>query len=356
MSCQDKATHKCDITDFIELDSKSKTIEYQHIQIINNKFNSTINHDTTNVSIFKLDKDKIGFQILKNDYEWFYNSEDIIEFNHLNKTKSIEKLNEIDDFPLWNNNLLSMLDTLTKKKCEIISINNIPFQYFFKKTISKSHIDSNKTLIKESQYTFPKLGFKNLSLKEIIIREKDTLQIRNHFLENINFQSKNDFESIVNRVNNNPYQIMNVDENLPFGKEAIREGHELSKIEFIDIDQNKIQIANKTKKYSLVIFSFIGCTPCEIAINQLKEDQFGLKHKVNLYYSSFQNKNTAVKKYLEDKSIFKNAFSKESNMIKEFRLPISPTFVLIDSNGKIIKIIEGFDNSVLMTLNKIIDT
>lgn len=356
LSCQNLQGQNCDLTSFNELYSKTKIIEYQHIKIFDNKFNSTITYDTFNVTIFKLGNEKVGFQILSKEHEWFYDSNELIELNHINKTKSIETINDLVGFPHWDKNLLSMLDTLSKKKCELKSIDNVLYQYYSSRLVSRSSVDSNKLLINHLEYTFTKLDFGNFLHKETIIRDNDTLQIQNHFFKNISFQSKKSFKSIEKRIKNTSYQLLEDDEALPFGKEAIQEGDEISRKEFNDIENNSIQIISNEKKYSLIIFSFIGCSPCEMALNQLKEDKLGLKNKVDLYYSSFQNENNAVRKYLENKEIFQHAFAKESNMINEFRLPVSPTFVLIDSNGKIRKIIEGFDNSVLTTLNEIINT
>lgn len=354
LNCQNQQLQNCDLTGFNEIYSKAKIIEYQHIRIFDNKFNSTFTYDTSYVTIFNLDDNKVGFQILNKGHEWFYNSIELIGLNHIDKTKSIETIDNVVDFSLWDKNLLSMFDTLYKKKCELKSIDNALYLHFSNRLVSTSSIDSNKILINELEYTFPKLGFDNFLHKEIIIRANDTLQIQKHFFKNISFQSKKSYESIEKSISNNSYKILEDNESLPFGKEPIREGNELTKKEFNDIENNSIQIISNERKYSLIIFSFIGCSPCEIALNQLKEDKLGLRNKVNLYYSSFQNENNAVKKYLENKKIFQNAFAMESNMINEFRLPVSPTFVLIDSNGKIRKIIEGFDDSVLITLNEII--
>jgi len=351
LSCQNQ---NCDLTSFDEMISKAKVIEYQHIKIFDNKFNSSIFYDTSNVTIFKFDEYNLGFQIQKNQYEWFYNSNELIELNHLNKTKSIDSLKSINDSQLWNKNLLSMLDTLSTKNCDSKLIDNTLYQHFSNKLTSTSKIDSNKILINELEYIYPKYGFDHFFHKELIIRDGDTLQIQTHFLKNINFHSTKSYEVIQNSITHNSYKILDNEEDLPFGRKPIREGDYLAKKVFFDIENQKTQIVNDGKEYTLVIFSFIGCTPCEIALRHLKEDEMGLKNEINLYYSSFQNNNSAVKKYLEDKNIFQNAFAIESNMIDEFRLPVSPTFVLIDSNGRIKKIIEGFDDTVLTTLNEMI--
>ena len=184
LSCQNQQRQNCDLTGFNELNSKTKIIEYQHIKIFDNKFNSTITYDTFNVTIFNLDDEKVGFQILSKEHEWFYNSNELIELNHINETKSIEPIDDIVDFPHWDKNLLSMLDTLSKKKCELKSIDNALYQHFSNRLVSRSSIDSNKILINELEYSFPKLAFDNFLHKEIIIRANDTLQIQNHFRPN----------------------------------------------------------------------------------------------------------------------------------------------------------------------------
>lgn len=346
----------CDLTRFYELNSKAKTIEYQHIRGFDNKFNSTFTHDTSYITIFKLEDGKTGFQILNKGYEWFYNSVEFITLNHVDKTKSIETTDAVSDFPLWDKNLLNMFDSLSNKKCTLKPLDNVLYQHFSNQLVSISKVDTGKVLINEFEYLFPKFGLDNCSHREIIIRDGDTLQVQNHFYQHINFQSPKVYTTIHENISKNQYKVMEDDEYLPWGKKPIQEGDELGRAAFNDIENNTIPIIGKEKKDALIIFSFIGCTPCEIALNQLKEDKLGLKNKVNLYYSSFQNNNAAIKKYLENKKIFQNAFAMESNMIIEFRLPVSPTFVLIDPNGKVKKIIEGFDDSVFNTLNEAVET
>ena len=356
LSCQNQQSQNCDLGNFVELKSKAEIVKYEHIKSFENKFNSSFYHDTSDVSIFQLDGKQVGFHIKSKEYEWIYNSNKLIELNHSNKTKSIDSLIKISDSPLWDKNLLSMLDTLSSKKCDSKIVHKTPYLNFSNEFISTSKIDSNLILINELEYTFPKIDNDHLSHKEIIIRGSDTLQIQNHFFKNIRYDLKNDNEAVKIGEIHPSYKILKSNEDLPFGKESIKEGEKLVKKIFKDIENNSIKIVNSEKKHTLIVFSFIGCTPCEIALKQLKEDKMEIVNEVDLYYSSFQNSNSAVKKYLENKGIFHNAFGIESKMIDEFRLPVGPTFVLIDSNGRIKKIIEGFDDSVLNTLSEIINT
>lgn len=108
LSCQNQLNQNCDLTGFNELNSKAKIIEYQHIRIFDNKFNSTFTYDTSYVAIFNLADDKVGFQILNKGHEWFYNSIELIGLNHIDKTKSIETIDDVVDFSLWDKNLLSI--------------------------------------------------------------------------------------------------------------------------------------------------------------------------------------------------------------------------------------------------------
>ncbi|MEM6377436.1 MAG: hypothetical protein AAF705_04430, partial [Bacteroidota bacterium] len=285
-----------------------------------------------------------------------YDSKELIKLNHAAKNRSTETLDNVVESPLTDKNLYSIMDTLSGRTCELKSIDKDLHLHFANQIYSNSKVDSTAILIKAFEYTFPKKNANSFFHKQVTIRANDTLQIQNHFFNNINFQSQKNYDSIKKRISNIAYHSLEKNLDLPFGKAPVREGYKLEKLEFEDIDNNNIQIVNAKHQYTLVIFSFIGCTPCEIALNRLENDEFGLRNKLNLYYSSFQNNNVAIKKYLEHKKIFQNAFAIESNMIEEFRLPTAPTFVLIDSNGKILKIIEGFDDLVFPTLYKLIKT
>jgi thioredoxin-related protein len=217
---------------------------------------------------------------------------------------------------------------------------------------AKSHVDTNKVVVNKFQYTFPQNTLKGIEFREIITRDLDTLQIQKHEFRNIENKPKESLANLMNRFNKNQYVMEVKDESLPFGAPPIKEGEILSQVFFNDIEGVKVSLVNED--YSLVMFSFIGCTACEIALADLKKNHQLLMDRINIYYSSFQNNNSSLKKYLEDKPFFKNSFGRESNMIADFRLADAPTFVIINSKGIVEKIIAGYEETVFHEIENII--
>ena len=351
VSCINNAFQPCNLNWFSDEYETNAIVAYRHISKVDNRFNSTVQDDTTYVTLFSMDNTMTGFQMMRKDFEWIYDGRNIIELNHRDKTKSIEPLSDPGEISLWNKNLLSIIDSLTGKFCEVKYLHNIQMQYHVEFYSSNSKVDSTEIVHTTFEYFIPRKNIDSLSHKQIVVRADDTLQIQHHYYDQIRFISKKNLDSIANQVGNNDYADSGNEATLPFGKAPVREGDSLQATAFPDIHKNTIQILPQEKEYALVIFSFIGCTPCEIALHQLEEDKYGIRTKANLYYSSFQDNNEAIQKYLKDKPIFDHAFAKESQMIDVFRLPVAPTFVLIDSKGKIIKVIEGYDQSVLKSIS-----
>ena len=348
MGCENQE-HHCEFTALNQFSSLEKHVEYQYIRDYDYRFNNTTYSDTSNVRIIKTGEGEIQLHIFTKgqEEELLYKSNKLITLNHFNRSKTVEEIKNTDELVIGDVHLLGIVDILLQNSCDIKPIPQSTDLHLLLQDISMSKVDTNELVITETEYIFPKNNINTITLLEKTIKGTDTLSINHHYLTDIRIQGAEVFQSINHRFEINSYPLIETNDDLPFGKKAIREGAKLTKKAYTDIEGNSIQLLGHNNRYSIILFSFIGCAPCEIAIQQLIEDQEELLGKVNLYYSSFQNTNASLRPYLENKEIFKNAFGKESKMIDEFRLPVSPTFVIIDQGGRIKHIIEGFDNTVL---------
>ena len=354
-SCRSDHVASGKLVSQIEKLEQAQVIQYSHIKSIENRFNFSSINDTLDVSIFNNQENEPAFHIASSRYDWLYDSKELTELDHEKRVKSVELFEDVNDFEIWDKNILQLVDSLSQCTYKLISINNDQFHHCSQYYQYRSKVDSNETVFNELMYTLPEEGIDALFHTEVIIREGDTLQVQHHTLSDIKLNTTIGYDSIKARIGNLGYELYIPSSDSPFGEEAIKEGERLELMEFEDVNNNKISIVHGDRDYALIVFSFIGCTPCEKALRQLQNHESGLRSKVDLYYSSFQNDNKAIKNYLKDKHMFRNAFAKESHMIQEFRLPVSPSFVLIDSTGKIVKIFEGYDGSEFKELNLLLD-
>lgn len=357
--CDHNKSENCDLLLFHKQVANAEVIEYEHLQAIDNRFNSSFRFDTSIVRVFKFAQDSFSFHILKQDSEWLYNNENLVYLNHLDSSKteesiSFDEMRHSDQYPIWQNNLLSAIDSIESHSCRLSNSKKDPVYSIDFENQSKSKSGDEEIVRWKYQYSIPEVYNNSFKHKAITIKGMDTLQIQFHTYHRINNNPQSKLYQLSERFKNNNYPLENGNDDLPFGSEPISTGARIVKDNYIDINGNQISIVSTEKEYSILMFSVIGCGFSESALYDLKIDEYELKSHANLYYSSFQNNNVAIQNYIEDKPYFKNAFAMESNMIMDFRLPVSPTFVVINGHGVITKIVEGYDETVLKELHDLI--
>lgn len=119
-------------------------------------------------------------------------------------------------------------------------------------------------------------------------------------------------------------------------------GSKLSNAVFIDMHGNESNIYGKQGKRTVVMSSFIGCGGCEYAMKKMKENNYNVKEDVDFVYYSFKDESTAINTYLKKKGFKGLGFGKESNMNEQLRAHAFPTFYIIDENGIVTDIYEGY--------------
>ena len=78
----------------------------------------------------------------------------------------------------------------------------------------------------------------------------------------------------------------------------------------------------------------------------MKKEGYKIKEGLNFYYSSPLDKSSTLQSYLQKKEFPFGAFSEESQMNEDFSVYSFPTFVLIDSEGVVSKVVSGYGEEV----------
>jgi len=205
------------------------------------------------------------------------------------------------------------------------------------------------TVTYQKYYFIDKESYQVTRIKEITLLVNDTLQLTDQQFNNFVFGVNN--SSYIERLRSLQYKKILAENEFPeLEINPIKVGQNLKQISYFDINEEEIQIFGQKNGPSLILFSFIGCAPCEKALKDLKLYFPKFKNDVTVFYSSFQNNNVALKKYLCKKEIPFVAFGQESNMILDFQTYFSPTFVFINSAGFVTDVLEGYDSEVNVKL------
>lgn len=121
-------------------------------------------------------------------------------------------------------------------------------------------------------------------------------------------------------------------------------GTSLKKLDFKDLENNPFNTHDiiGRKKYTLIEFWGTWCGPCRKLTPSIKKASIDYASKLSIISVAVDNNKTAVKDYvLKNEMNWKNAYLsyKEKNKdltFNEFEIQYFPTFILLDSKGKIL--------------------
>ncbi len=330
------------------------TIHYNYRRETNNIFNETRMTDSVSVAYYRLGESQHGFGLhaRAGDQEYFYNGFQLKLVNHIDKAiisidRSVIKAdpNYFDGFSFFSTNPLIIRDLLEYDTTYTLLLEEKTCFVFKQETQQPSHTDSSKIVRYQNSFVVSPVSYELKHIKNIVIRDEDTLQIVDHYFSDFVYGDVDEVFPTIDPVIENDYaKVMEEDEEFVFS--PIKVGERLSKSIYTDSNQNQVAIYGADDKSCLIMFSFIGCTPCEVALKDFNDVNYNFTKDVNFYYSSFQNPGSTLKRYLEKKNFPNTAFGKESNMIEAFSLYTAPSFVFFDSSGTILKVIEGYNEGV----------
>jgi len=343
---------------------ESSSISYNYKSITDNRFNETTYLDSAAITYYKLDFSLHGFGLhaLSKNEEYFFDGYNFEKIKPIDKIRVKYNKDEIKNDSAYFYNLsffasnpMSIKDHLEFDTITKMMIENKHY-YLYKNEeqhISKS--DSSE-IVKYQKIFYSEVASGNIQqIQDLTIRNDETLQVIDHYFTDYIYKTE---PSSVPRFDPNDdlkYKTITEEEEYEaFSYTPIKAGETLARKTYTDIEEKEVSIYGEQQKTSLIMFSFIGCAPCEVALRDFKDSGYWFTDEVDLFYSSFQNTGPSLKKYLAKKEFPFKAFGKESEMIQDFSLYHAPSFVFIDSNGKVLKVVEGYDEEVKKTLFDII--
>jgi len=326
-------------------------ISYDYLTKTDNYFNSTFIVDSGSVIRFSSagGLHKFGFCVKQKQVAYLFDGIHFSKYKHDEKVKVVYDEGEIqsdenyfDNFGFWAQSPFQLADMEGLVKLEDKFVEGRKCHVFLKETKVPSLVDT--TLIDTNQkfWFINKESHEVSMIRNIIILENDTLQKMEHMF--LNFSFGQDEKNAIKGLEDLNYEVVLAENEYPeLEITPIKIGQKVKNNKYVNIHDEETIIYGEDGKSSLIVFGLIGCGNCEFGIKDLLTIYPNLKKDINVFYTSFQNKNFAVEKYIQRKKLPIVAFGAESNMIVDFQLYTSPTYLFIDKNGFVTEILEGFD-------------
>lgn len=326
-------------------------ISYDYLTKTDNYFNSTFTVDSGSVIRFQSEGGlhKFGFCVKQKQVTYLFDGIHFSKYKHEEKVKVVFDEGEIqsnesyfENFIFWSQSPFQLGNMEGLVKLEDKFVDGRKCHVFLKETKEPSFVDT--TLVDTSQkfWFIDKESHEVSMIRNIIIVENDTLQKMEHMFRNFSFG--HDETNAIKELEDLNYDVVLAENEYPALEiTPIRIGQKVKSNKYVNIHGEETIIYGEDGKSSLIVFGLIGCGNCELGIKDLLMNYPNLKKNINVFYTSFQNKNFAVEKYIQKKKLPFVAFGAESNMIIDFQLYNSPTYLFIDKNGFVTEILEGFD-------------
>jgi hypothetical protein len=329
-------------------------ISYDYLTKTDNYFNSTFNVDSGSLTRFRSagGLHKFGFCVKQKQVAYLFDGIHFSKYKHEEKVKVVFDEGEIqndesyfDNFIFWSQSPFQLANIEGLVKLEDKFLEGRKCHVYLMETIGPSLVDS--TLISTIQkFWFIDKEFLEVSMiRNIIILENDTLQKMEQMFSNFSFG--HDETNALKELEDLNYDVVLAKNEYPeLEITPIRIGQKVKSNKYVNIQNEETIIYGEDGKSTLIVFGLIGCGACELAIKDLLMIYPNLKKDIIVFYSSFQNKNFAVEKYIQRKKLPFVAFGAESNMIVDFQWYNSPSFIFIDEKGFVTYIEEGYNQEV----------
>ncbi|WP_158275335.1 TlpA disulfide reductase family protein [Pedobacter sp. HMWF019] len=124
-----------------------------------------------------------------------------------------------------------------------------------------------------------------------------------------------------------------------------------------DTDDKKTSLSEFKGKIVLLDFFFVGCIPCIQSLATLDNLQNKYKNKAFVILSlSTRDSKKLVKEFKESQHIKNRMYPNGGDVANLYFAKGAPTFYLIDREGKISTVVEGYTDSFEKKMSGIIDT
>jgi thioredoxin-related protein len=364
LACSTADTPESVLNDAKDKLANASVISYEYRIETNNLFNETRYVDSAKVDFYRISDSQHGFglHVRMSQDDYIYDGFELLMLEH-DKSRNVQydpQEFESDPeyfsrFTFFANNPMMISNDHEFVAIHDTLVNDQACFGYLEEITRMSNSDTTMMVRYQKWFFIEKEKGDIIQITDITIRERDTLQVVDCFFTDFTYKEEMlAFPKMDPKYERGYIKVIEENADEEFTYVPIREGEKLSKSMYIDVDGKEISLFGKDDKSCLIMFSFIGCAPCETALKDFKEANYDFSEEINFYYSSFQNESTVLKHYLHKKEFPNAAFGKESQMIEEFSLYHAPSFVLIDSNGVIQKVMEGYDEEVKRTLLEIL--
>lgn len=176
---------------------------------------------------------------------------------------------------------------------------------------------------------------------------RDTSQVIDYYFSDYAFSDEYHAFGASDRPKSLAYREVNkADDKKERNSGLIRPGSQLYRADYTNIDGEEQLIYGKANRKTMLMFGFIGCSQCAYALREMKKKSFAVRNNVDLVYSSPVDDASRLRSYLNKKEFPFTSFGKGSLMNDNFRVAGFPTFVLIDEEGIVERVIGGYDEEV----------
>jgi len=340
--------------------NSNSTIQYNFRSIVDTRVNDTHYSMQGEVIYSKLTDSNIGFggYVEMQDFRYICDGMSFISVDDKDSIVIMYDPEEIKrDTGFWEGTVLSpnpfyAVKEIKNQNAQDTSINGISCSLYNSLNVKKSVIDTNQTVYYHRSIALDKELAIIKTIRDVTIRDGDTLQIMTHYYENIELKVDIfNFNIYANQIPSNFKYITQDDYISDIHSHTINEGVQLQKTKYQDLNGKEINLASGRNK-TLLMFSFIGCGACEIALKEIESLNYKFKENINFVYASSRDDSKRLKKYLNKKDFSKPAIAQESYINDEFNIFFYPTFVLINESGKVEEISDGYDKDYILNLMK----
>jgi len=318
-----------------------------------NRFASSTNRDTAAITYGKLADSELGFglYVVKKNKEILYDGEDRLDIDHV-KRKVVRTTaadigrptDYLDNLTFFHNDPkdLPAAEELTRISDTVI---NGKREYLYAVTgFNPTTYDAGKQVNTTRQYFVDPEGKVVTRIRKSTHIENDTVQIIDYFFSDFTFTEEVFDFNMVDVPPPTDYRELTDAEN---DKERlaglVKAGDQLFRSDYTDVNNEEQFLYGKAHGKTVVMFSFIGCGGCEYALREMKKKNFALKDGIDLVYSSPVDASSTLPAYLKKKGFPFVGFGKESLMNENFKVASFPTFVVINEQGRVERVIGGYD-------------
>lgn len=334
----------------------SAMLGYKYVANWDTRINASTFIDSTTIIYFKASDSHHGYGFYADggDTEFIYDGFHYRTIMHADQTVINEDPNEVaQDSAYFADKLFfaySPLDLLAVKLGKTAQDTLIDGQlhYIFSKAEERpSYVDETKKVRSEYAYFIDAATSLLKQIKNTTIIAGDTAQVIDYHFTDYTFQkTPYELSEVVWKRSKGYQEISSVDYEEERHLAQIAPGDQLEATTYTSIDGEPQVLFGDPSKKSLIMFSFIGCTGCELALQELSKRDYEIRDSIQLFYSSPQNHGEALKSYLAKHEFPFTAFGSASGVQQDFLVYTFPTFVLVNAAGGVEQVITGYDESV----------